>query len=106
MAWRKSEDREKSAIRVDARDGGGYDVAACDQCGACAGMCSSMALKRAAGGVVHLDGRLCVGCLICVGECLRNNMHYCDDLPAPFKCTACGLCVKQCPGGALSIMEV
>jgi len=65
-----------------------------------------MALTRDGDGVVRLNKKSCVGCLICVGECLRDFMFCHDDLPAPFKCTACGLCVKECPGGALEIVEV
>jgi Fe-S-cluster-containing dehydrogenase component len=68
-------------------------------------MCSVMALGKDKSGVVRLDKKNCVGCLICVGECLRDYMFYHDDLPVPFKCTACGLCVKECPGGALAIEE-
>ena len=105
-AWYKAEDREKSAIRISADGQGDYIIAVCDQCGVCMDMCSTMALKKAVNGVVLLDKKSCVGCLICVGECLRDCMFYHDDLPAPFKCTACGLCVDQCPGGALTIVEM
>ena len=104
-AWHKAEDKEKSAIRVSAGDKGGYAIAVCDQCGACMNMCSRLALKQAANGVVRLDKKSCVGCLICVGECARGFMRYHDGLPVPFKCVACGLCAKQCPGGALRIVE-
>ena len=69
-------------------------------------MCYATALKKTGNGVVLLDRKSCVGCLVCVGECLRDYMFYNDDLQAPFKCTACGLCVKECPGGALAIVEV
>ena len=105
-AWRKAEDKEKSAIQISADDQGGHTIAVCDQCGVCMDMCSIMALQKAANGVVRLDKKTCVGCLICVGECSRDYMRYHDDLPTPFKCIACGLCVKQCPAGALSIVEV
>jgi Fe-S-cluster-containing dehydrogenase component len=104
-AYYKEEDREKSAIRVTAAEQGGYTIAVCDQCGVCKDMCSIMALKQAANGVVRLDKKICVGCLICVGECLRDYMRYHDGLPTPFKCIACGICVKQCPSRALSIVE-
>jgi len=104
-AWRKAEDREKSAIRIGPDGRGGYAIAVCDQCGDCMAMCQAMALARAADGVVQLNQKDCVGCLICVGECVRDFMFWHDELPAPFKCTACGLCVGECPGGALEIVD-
>ena len=104
-AYYKAADREKSAIRVSADVQGGYAIAVCDQCGDCRGMCSMMSLMTAKNGVVRLDKKTCVGCLICVAECLRGYMFFNDSLPTPFKCVACGLCVKQCAAGALAIVE-
>jgi len=104
-AFYKVEDREKSAIRITANEKGGYSIAVCDQCGDCVWMCSEMSLNRATNGVVRIDKKTCVGCLICVGECLRNYFFYNDELPTPFKCSACGLCVKACPANALAIEE-
>ena len=101
-AYFKEVNKEKSAIRVIA-DGDNYRIEVCDQCGDCIAMCSPIALNRAKNEVVRLTKDKCVGCLICVGECLRGYMHYHDDEPVPFKCVACGLCAKQCPGGALTI---
>jgi len=99
----KAADKEKSAIRISANDDGSYSIAVCDQCGVCKEMCAIMALSTANNGVVRLDKKTCVGCLVCVGECLRDYMRYHDDLPTPFKCVACGLCVKQCSTGALTM---
>ena len=104
-AFYKVEDREKSAIRITANEGNGFSIAVCDQCGMCKEMCQPMALKTAAGGVVQLNKKICVGCLICVAECIKGYMFYHDELPTPFKCVACGLCVKQCPNRALQIVE-
>ena len=104
-AYYKVADREKSAIRIYSADSGGFSIAVCDQCGVCKEMCQVMALRTAANGVVRLNKKTCVGCLICVGECLRNYMFYSDDLPTPLKCIACGLCAKQCFAGALEIIN-
>ena len=104
-AYYKEADRTKSAIRVTADEQSGYTIAVCDQCGDCRGMCSMMSLMTAANGVVRLDKKTCVGCLICAAECLRGYMFYHDGLPTPFKCVACGLCAKQCPSGAIAIVE-
>lgn len=100
----KVADKEKSAIRV-VKEEGRHSVKVCDQCGVCMKMCNTLALSKAANGVVKLAANTCVGCLICVAECLRGYMHYHDDLPIPFKCVACGLCAKSCPSGALAVAD-
>ena len=102
--WFKKADKSRSAIRV-VLDGDKYRIDVCDQCGDCTKMCSSLAVQKAANGVVRISKDKCTGCLICVAECLRDFMHYHDDEPVPFKCTACGLCAKQCPSGALALAD-
>ena len=100
----KKADKLRSAIRI-IEDGGSYRIEVCDQCGDCTKMCSSLAVQRAGNGVVRITKDKCVGCLICVAECLRGFMRYHDEEPVPFKCVACGLCAKQCPSGALALSE-
>ena len=100
----KKADKLKSAIRVN-KEGSSCKIEVCDQCGDCTKMCASMSVMRASNGVVRINKEKCVGCLICVGECLRGFMHYHDDEPVPFKCVACGLCAKQCTAGALALVD-
>ena len=100
----KAADKEKSAIRM-VQEEGRHLVKVCDQCGDCMKMCLPVALSRADNGVVRVAADKCVGCLICVAECLRGYMHYHDDLQVPFKCVVCGLCAKSCPSGALTIAD-
>ena len=104
-AWFKKEDRMLSNIRVCEQPGGKVRVDVCDQCGECAQMCAAMAIAPDKNGIYRIDKKKCVGCLICVAECLKDNMHYNNDQNYPFKCIACGLCVKECPAGALSIVQ-
>ena len=101
----KEANREKSAIRI-VKDGDTFKIEVCDQCGDCMKMCSPVALNRASSGVVRITKDTCVGCLVCVGECLKGLMRYHDDEPVPFKCVACGLCAKQCSTGALVLADV
>ena len=102
--WFKTADRSKSAIRIE-KDGDTYKIEVCDQCGECTAMCSSVALQRSANGIIRILKERCTGCLICVAECSRAFMHYHDDEPVPFKCVACGSCVRQCPSAALAITD-
>ena len=101
----KKADTAKSAIRI-VKDSGNFKVEVCDQCGDCTKMCSSLAVLKAANGIVRINKDKCVGCLICVAECLRGFLHYHDEEPVPFKCVACGLCVKQCPSGVLALADI
>ena len=105
LTYFKKANREKSAIRIE-KDGNNYKIEVCDQCGDCMKMCGSVAIQKADNGVVRITRDKCVGCLICVGECLKGFMHYHDDEQVPFKCVACGLCAKQCPAGALALGDV
>lgn len=100
----KVTDKNKSCIRISSQESG-FSVNVCSQCGVCVNECQPQALKRDARGVVRLNKKDCVGCLICVGYCPEGAMMQQDDLLEPFKCIACGLCVKSCPTGAITIQE-
>ena len=101
----KKEDKMRSAIRVSERLNGSKRVDICDQCGDCAVMCAAMAIKKTPNGVWMIDKRKCVGCLICVAECVKDCIHYNNEERYVFKCIACGQCVKECPTGALELVE-
>ena len=103
MAYFKTEDRNKSAIRI-INDDNTFRAIKCTQCGECINMCTAHAIYRDKNGVVRIDKQLCMGCLGCVGFCSELAMFYTDDLTEPFNCIACGICVKKCPEGALEIL--
>lgn len=103
MAFFKANDKDKSCIKID--EACDKPVNVCNQCGECLDVCSEEALKRTKNGVILLNKKLCVGCFMCVGFCSPLAMRMHEDHIEPFKCIACGLCVKECPTGALSIEE-
>ena len=100
----KAEDPSKSAIQVK-ESGGKFEINVCNQCGECMPVCPVVALTRNKQGVVMLDKKLCVGCLMCVGYCPTLSMRTHPDLREPFKCIACGACARACPHGTLEISE-
>ncbi|NLW72569.1 MAG: 4Fe-4S binding protein [Chloroflexi bacterium] len=99
----KTTDRNYSAIRIN-NNFNTYHAKKCTQCGECINMCTANAIYRDRNGVVRIDKKLCVGCMGCVGFCTELVMFYNDDQPTPFKCVACGACVKACPKHALEIL--
>jgi len=101
-AFFKVVDKEKSCIRVFP-EGEGFKLITCTQCGVCAGECQVQALNADAKGIIRMNKKDCVGCLICVGYCPEEAMMQHDDLLEPFKCIACGLCTKACPTNAITI---
>lgn len=96
---------EWSALRI-IKEGEGYVMTNCNQCGLCIDMCPVLALSRLTVGTVVLDKKKCVGCQACVGFCPREVMRKAPQVITPFKCIACGQCVKACPEGALELKEV
>ena len=102
--WFKVVDVEKSCIRI----AGSAELTAtyCVQCGECINVCPTGALTRDKRGIVRLKKSLCVGCLSCVGFCPYLAMFHHPDQSEPFKCIACGRCVKECPADALAIVDV
>ncbi|MGI6251066.1 MAG: 4Fe-4S dicluster domain-containing protein [Anaerolineaceae bacterium] len=99
----KVKDPNYSSIRIH-NNFNTYHAKKCTQCGECINMCTAHAIYRDKNGIVRIDKKLCVGCMGCVGFCTELVMFYTDDQPVPFKCVACGACVKACPKQALEIL--
>lgn len=101
----KVKDSEKSRIIVEKREPGIFHLIACNQCGVCVAECPVTALSVNKMGVIMLNGKLCVGCLACVAVCPIKSMRHSPSALTPIKCIACGACAKNCPEGALEIVE-
>jgi len=97
---------EKTKIRIHTEGGGLPSASFCNQCGECIDICPTEALYRDKRGVIRLRRELCVGCLSCVGFCPSLVMHWHPDEEFPHKCISCGVCVRECPEGALEIVDV
>jgi len=103
-AYFKTDDLKSSRIQIEEVTGM-PKIRVCDQCGACIAVCPTKALGRDSNGVVLLRRNKCTGCLMCVGFCDAGYMFFnAERQTEPFKCIACGLCVKACKYDALILM--
>ena len=102
----KLDSRDGAALHIRESADGQETAVICDQCGDCVVVCPTEALKRNKLGVVMLDKKLCVGCYTCVGFCEKGAFERQMGWLEPYKCTACGICVKACPHTALQIVDV
>lgn len=101
----KEENPELSAIKIIVVNNNLKEIKVCNQCGKCIDVCPTQAIKRNAMGVVMIDKKLCVNCLSCIGFCPTLDMHLNKKTMVPFKCVACGACVKVCEQNVLKVVD-
>jgi len=79
---------------------GRYEVAVCDECGACRDVCPVEAIFEEDGHLeIHSD--ICTGCQSCVAACPKGVIAMHATWSSPFKCVHCGACAEYCPTGAV-----
>jgi len=99
QAFFKEDNKTLSAIQIDDQK-----ITVCNQCGVCMTMCPTQAISINSQGVILLNKKKCIGCLVCVAECPSGAMRFAQGLKTPFKCIACGICTEKCPCEALEIV--
>ena len=97
---------KKAALAIGAHFPvpGTYEPRVCTQCGTCAGVCPSEAIKEK-DGVYIVDAELCTGCGICVDSCPNKVMVLHEDNPVAIKCDLCKECVPLCATKVLSVVD-
>ncbi len=85
---------------------GTYKVSVCTQCGDCAAVCPTEAIKKDDKGAYYVDFAECNLCEACVPECPEEVMFVRSKLAdTAWKCDLCGDCVAVCGTSALWIAE-
>ena len=55
-----------------------------------------------------VDSRVCVACGVCMKSCPRGAISIyrgCHAVVDGEKCVGCGLCAKACPAGCIDLKE-
>jgi len=85
---------------------GVYEMKVCTQCGDCARVCPTEAIKLNERGAYYVDYDECNLCEACVPECPESVMFVRTELANhAWKCDLCGDCVAVCGTGALWIAD-
>jgi ferredoxin len=85
---------------------GVFEVKVCNQCGDCAAVCPTEAIRLNEKGAYYVDFSECNLCEACVSECPEEVMYVRTELAdTAWKCDLCGDCVSVCGMDALWIAE-
>ena len=97
---------KKSALTIVAHfpAPGVYETKVCTQCGDCAAVCPTGAIKQNETGAYYVEYSECDLCEACVMECKEDVMMVRPELADhAWKCNLCGDCVAVCGTSVLSI---
>ena len=99
---------KKAAINLIPHfpDPGIFELQVCTQCGECAAVCPTNAIKQNERGAYYVEFSECILCEECVPVCPENVMFVKSNLAeTAWKCDLCGDCVKVCGTDALWIAD-
>ncbi len=99
---------KKSALVIAAHfpDPGVFEVKVCTECGDCAAVCPTEAIRKNERGAYFVDFDLCNLCEACVPACPEGVIFVRTELAdTAWKCDLCGDCVSVCGTDALWIGE-
>jgi carbon-monoxide dehydrogenase iron sulfur subunit len=99
---------KKAALTLLAQfpEPGKFAIKVCTQCGECAAVCPTDAIKQSANGAYYVVFSECILCEACVPVCPEGVMYLDNQLAqTAWKCDLCGDCVLVCGTSALSISD-
>lgn len=99
---------KKAALVIEPKfpSPGIYNVKVCTQCGECAAVCPTGAIKQNEKGAYYVVFEECILCEACVPVCPEGVMFIRKELAdVAWKCDLCGDCVAVCGTSALRIAE-
>ncbi len=93
-------------VRGHFPEPGVFEVKVCTQCGKCAAVCPTGAIKQDARGAYYVDFAECTLCGACEPECPESVMYVRPELAdTAWKCNLCGDCVSVCGMDVLSVAD-
>jgi Fe-S-cluster-containing hydrogenase component 2 len=104
----KESNPKKAALRLIPHfpAPGVFEMKVCTQCGECAQVCPTEAIKKNGKGAYYVDFAECNLCEACVPVCPEEVMFVRTELAdTSWKCDLCGDCVSVCGMNALWITD-